>query len=230
MPDESPGQIADEIQRLLRQAILDKFPNPERRGCLGEAVLREVARRRLPIQDAHWEHVTHCSPCFREFIGFRQEMAASRRRLVRRNRVLLASVLAVAGVVGLVAWRNSPAPVPPAMVAEASFDVDMRPFSVSRGDSEKQPAANHYGGILARSRGRLNVILPIGAEEGTYEVRLMDNDLRAVLISGEASATFQDHLVRLAVRFDLTKIPPGRYVLASRRDNGSWMTCPVLIR
>jgi hypothetical protein len=229
MPDESPDQISDEIQRLLQQSILDNFPNPERRGCPGDVVLREVARRRLPIRDAHWEHVTHCSPCFAEFLAIRRELADARRGLVRRNRVVLASALVIVAAVSVVLFRSGKTHPAPPVVAEAEFNVDMRPFTVSRGEATKPPA-DQYCGIFSRNRGRLNVILPVGSPEGAYEIRLMDNDLRSVMASGTAQAALSNFLDRLAVTFDLTHIPAGPYVLASRPAGGGWMTCPVLIQ
>ena len=156
-------------------------------------------------------------------------MASDRRRLVRRNRIVFASVLSAAAILAVVVWRGlGPATQPAATVAE--FNVDMRPFSVSRGESPNRPPADQYCGILTKNRSRLNVILPVGAPGGPYEVRLMDNDLRSVLEHGTAQAALQDHEDRLSVTFDLTQIPAGRYVLASRPADGGWMTCPVLVR
>jgi hypothetical protein len=231
MPDQSPDEISAEIQQLLQQAILNNYPNPERQGCPGPAMLREVARRQVPIRDAHWEHVTHCSPCFQEFIELRTDFAAARKRLVQRNRIVLATVLVLAGIVGALVWRSSSRPGAPIITAEATSDVDMRPFSTTRGESNKNPQpSEQYAGILSRKRSRLNVILPVGAQEGTYEVRVMDNDLNTIIASGKAPATFVDHTVRLTITFDLTEVSPGPYVIASRRDGGGWMTSPVLIR
>lgn len=230
MPDQSPDEISAEIQKLLQQAVLNNYPNPERRGCPGAAVLREVARRQVPIRDAHWEHVTHCSPCFQEFIELRNDLATARKRLVRRNRIVLASVLVVAAAAGTLIWKGPSRLVPPITTAEATSDVDMRPFSVTRGENKNPQPSEQYAGILNRKRSRLNVILPVGAQEGTYEVRLMDNDLHTVIASGKAPASFVDHTVRLTITFDLTEVSPGPYVIAWRRDGGGWMTSPVLMR
>jgi hypothetical protein len=230
MPDQSPEDISSEIQHLLQQAVLSNYPNPDRNGCPGATVLREVAQRRVPVRDTYWDHVTHCSPCFQEFLELRNEFVANRARLVRRNRIVLVSVLALAGIVGTFIWRGTPKPGTPITSAEATSDVDMRPFSLTRGDSNNPQLSEKYAGILSRRRVRLNVILPVGAEEGTYEVRLMDNDLKQVITSGKAAALFVDHTARLAITFDLTDVLPGRYVIASRRDGGGWMTSPVLIR
>ena len=230
MPDQPPDEISNEIQHLLQQAVLNNYPNPERNGCPGTAVLREVAARPVPVRDAHWEHVTHCSPCFQEFLQLRNEFVADHRRVVRRNRLLLGSALVVAVIVGVVIWREAAKPMAPVTTADVNSDVDMRPFSPSRGESNHPDQSQKYAAILSRKRVRLNVILPLGAEEGAYEVRLMDNDLNQIVASGTAPASFVDHTVRLAITFDLTDLSPGPYVIASRRDGGGWMTSPVLIQ
>jgi hypothetical protein len=230
MPDQSLGEISNEIQRLLQQAVLRCYPNPERRGCPGEAVLRSVSCRFLPIRDAYWEHVTHCSPCFQEFLEFRKDLTMSRKRLVLRNRLLVGAVFAAVAIAGVLVMQAPHKRGQPTLMAEALSDVDMRPFSVTRGDSDNQPPSEQYAGILTRRRSQLNVILPLGAEEGNYEVRLLDDNRREVIPSTNATASYANHLVRFKVRFDLTSISPGRYVLASRREGGGWMTAPVLVR
>ena len=230
MPEQSLGEISNEIQRLLQQAVLRCYPNPERRGCPGETVLRSVSRRHLPIRDAHWEHVTHCSPCFQEFLEFRKDLTASRKRLVLRNRLLLGAAFAAVAIVGVVVFPSQHKPGQPIAVAEVVSDVDMRPFSVTRGDSGNHPPPEQYAGILTRTHSQLNVILPLGAEEGNYEVLLMDEGRHQVVPSTNATAIFADHLVTFKVSFDLTRLPPGRYVLASRRDGWGWMTAPVRVR
>jgi hypothetical protein len=70
---------------------------------MGDEAVRDVAARWLPVQDAAWGHITHCSPCFREFLGIRRELTDARKRLVRRNRIVLVSALAAAGIA---AWRS----------------------------------------------------------------------------------------------------------------------------
>jgi hypothetical protein len=230
MPEQSLGEISNEIQRLLQQAVLRCYPNPERRGCPGGTVLRSVSRRHLPIRDAYWEHVTHCSPCFQEFLDFRKDLTAARKRLVLRNRLLLGTAFAAVAIASVLLLPPSHKSGPPIMTAEARSDVDMRPFSVTRGGSDNQRPTVEYAGILPRTRTQLNVILPLGAEEGNYEVQLLDEGGHQVIRSANATAFFADHLVRFKVSFDLTGILPGRYVLASRREGWGWMLAPVLIR
>src|SRR5436305_13765625 len=97
-PEESTAEKFDRLKKQLQDSILRDYPNPERKGCPGDAVLRELAERPLDQaveDDPHWHHITHCSECYREFLGFNN--AFRQRAKVRRARVGWA--LAVAAVV-----------------------------------------------------------------------------------------------------------------------------------
>ena len=226
---ESPEQVSNEIQDLLQQAVLNNFPNPERRGCLGEQVVRDVATRRRPVQDAAWEHITHCSPCFREFLGFRRELTDARKRLVRRNRMVLVSMLAAAGIAGVVIWTGGfhGTPTPPTIAAVVK--VDLRPFAPLRSEVQNPPQTKQVAATLSRQAIRLEISLPVGSDEGQYEVRFMDGELHP-LMSSNAPTAFTDHIVSLSVAFDLSRLKPGSYVLGVHGPDGNWRTYPVAVR
>lgn len=98
--DETPRQHYERLLKVVQDSILQNYPNPERKGCPGEAVIREVAERRGPIiEDDAFEHITHCSPCYREFTEYKQQG----RRKRRLQRLLLFSLLAVA--LGVLIWK-----------------------------------------------------------------------------------------------------------------------------
>ena len=74
MPDESPRKRFERLQKQLQDSILRNFPNPERLGCPGRSSLQELARRPMDEDiegDRNWQHVTHCSECYREFLDVR---------------------------------------------------------------------------------------------------------------------------------------------------------------
>src|ERR1039457_4358348 len=74
---ESPDAQFDRLKSQLQNSILSDYPNPERKGCPGDAVLKELAARPLDDSleaDPHWRHVTHCSECYREFLGCGAEL------------------------------------------------------------------------------------------------------------------------------------------------------------
>jgi hypothetical protein len=226
---ESPEQISNEIQDLLQQSVLNNFPNPDRRGCLGEQVVRDVAARWLPVQDSAWEHITHCSPCFWEFLGFRRELTDARKRLVRRNRIVLVSALAAAGIAGVAIWTGGLHGIRTPTTVAAVVRVDLRPFAPVRSEVQNPPVGTQVAATLSRRAIRLEISLPVGSDEGKYDVRLMDSELRP-LMSSNAATAFTDHIVSLSVAFDLTRLAPGSYLLGVHGPDGNWRTYPVAIR
>jgi hypothetical protein len=226
---ETPEELSNEIQDLLQEAVLKSYPNPERKGCPGERVVLEVAARLRPVQDEPWEHISHCSPCFREFLEFRQVAMTARKRLVRRNRLMLASVVVAAGIGGVVFWTGgSRLPAPPTTVA-AVIKVDLRPFGPARSEVETAPQSKPLAATLNRQAVRLVISLPVGSDEGKYEVRVMDSELHPVM-SNTASTAFTDHVATLSVAFDFSRLSAGSYVLGVHGPDGSWRTYPVAIR
>src|ERR1035438_9679011 len=87
---ESPKAQFDRLKSQLQDSILSDYPNPEPKGCPGEAVLKELAARPLDDSlegDPHWHHVTHCSECYHEFLGFRAELQRkAKARLAKIDR------------------------------------------------------------------------------------------------------------------------------------------------
>ena len=74
---ETPKEKSRRIQRVLQEAVLNNYPNPERIGCPGRAALERLARmpdRIEALETAGWEHVTHCSPCYAEYLQIIQPL------------------------------------------------------------------------------------------------------------------------------------------------------------
>jgi hypothetical protein len=66
------------LQSEIQRAILRNYPNLERRGCPGDAVLRNLAANPDSIKaedetnvDGAWYHISHCSPCYASFLELR---------------------------------------------------------------------------------------------------------------------------------------------------------------
>jgi hypothetical protein len=67
------------VQRNLQEAILSAYPNPDRIGCPGAEVLKRLVSLSLQLIEleetelsGQWEHVTHCSPCYGEYLVMRR--------------------------------------------------------------------------------------------------------------------------------------------------------------
>jgi hypothetical protein len=107
-----------------------------------------------------------------------------------------------------------------------SAEVDLRPFVVMRseqGAAEAPPVSLPVGVV------DLTLRLPVASEPGSYDVRLVDADLRPL---GEASGTgaIENFVTTVRVRLDLQSLTPGRYQLAVWRQGDSWRMFPVDVK
>src|SRR3954452_10320792 len=75
-----------ELQRLLQQVALKAYPNPEREGCPGSAVLHEVASVPAPFEHPAYEHIKRCSPCLQEMLDLRRAKFRARQAILARKR------------------------------------------------------------------------------------------------------------------------------------------------
>jgi hypothetical protein len=110
--NESPELKYSRLQAEIQRAILHNYPNPDRRGCPSAAVVREIARRpdELTAKDDNdersvWFHVTHCSPCYANFLELRFAGRAHQQKRFRiLRRLAFATAVAVVVVLGWVLW------------------------------------------------------------------------------------------------------------------------------
>ena len=231
--DESADQIFEELQDIVQQAILREFPNPERKGCSGTESLRQLANRPRPTRDAVWEHVTHCSPCYQEFLDLRTQVKSHReheRRIALRRRALVVATLLVV-VAGAAAtyemsqkgyFRSTP---PPGTYESASLDLKDR--SVSR-SVEKQPSKTQP--LLLRARRLdLRIFLPIGSEPGRYDVQLLKK-IDEPILSVSGGAAVEQGVTVLQAKIDLTGQPAGNYLVGLRQLPSEWTYYPVTIQ
>ncbi len=77
MKHETPEEKWNRLQKQVHDGILKAYPNVERKGCPSPDRLLELAVRSAEFDvtvegDAQWHHVTHCSPCYGQYLeGFR---------------------------------------------------------------------------------------------------------------------------------------------------------------
>lgn len=67
--DDDDAQFEREVDEILSNAN----PNPARAGCLTRVALSKLAQRATTLDDPRWQHLLHCSPCYREFLALREE-------------------------------------------------------------------------------------------------------------------------------------------------------------
>jgi hypothetical protein len=233
MRDDSADQIFEQFQDIVQQAILREFPNPERKGCPGTQILRDLAYRSRPIRDAAWEHVTHCSPCFREFLDLRteakQRVESEHRRAIRRRTALAAIAVAVAGG-GIAAYEvfhrgglqpsEGLGPYLPAL-------LDLRDTSMPRGAEGQRARTQPH--ILPAKRLDLTILLPVGSEPGPYEVQFL-KDVDKPLLSVSGGATVENRITVVRTKLNLARQAPGNFLIGLRQPPSNWTFYPVTIR
>ena len=219
--------------RLFR----DAFPNSERSGCPSRDLLVSVSRRSATESDSRrvLDHLSCCSPCFSDY-----EKLARQNRLAR-NLKLLALCASLLLCIGVATWYYSrqseqrpqtqpsvakeqvPPPQPqPLQLAT----LDLRGQTTVRG--EQRPAAGTDALTVPTRNLELSVYLPLGSEEGDYEIQLLSEPERP-LLARTGAATLVGNDVVLRLRVDLSSIQPGTYTLRLRRPGFSWRSYSVAL-
>jgi hypothetical protein len=81
---------------------------------------------------------------------------------------------------------------------------------------------------LARARLALTLVLPIGTEDGSYEV-LIRSASGDVVARASGTAAWSGAAEKLSISVDLAPIPAGIYTMAIRHADASERTYPVLL-
>jgi hypothetical protein len=183
-------------------------------------VLRGIALRKVPLSEAdRWlNHFSSCSPCFQEFTQFRKQAVNRRRTQIW----LAAAAVLLFAVAGWFWVRTRPQVQTAAVVV-----LDLRGRATVRGESP--PDTSQAPLEVARSAKTLNLELPIGSDEGAYDVALL-NSSGVELFRTSATAKLEDHIVALRADVDLAGVPPGSYFLGLRRRGLEWMRFPIRVR
>lgn len=230
------SKLSRDLVALGRKHSQTGFPNPNREGCPKRAVLQAMANRdpRLTLENIPASHIVTCSPCFQDYTHLRR-----RALLFRGVRIALASLAAAAMfIAALVLWNRAHNPNSPgsltaqgpndtkrqtASVEPVPMTVDLAAYSLMRGDAN--PKAQKKLG-LPKHLLRLNFILPLGMEPGTYEIRLQDPSGRA-FFDKDAHGSLVDGVGRLLVDIDLTAAPSGNFTLMIRPPGLEWRRFPA---
>lgn len=239
MQGGSPEKAFNQAKEILQQAILHDYPNPERKGCPGADVLKRLASSDLPqTSDPAWEHVTHCSPCYAEFLEFRTAAKELRRRGRQRNRLLLATAAALIIICGvsLFWWRARSGAdthgggVPPVLTANTTPTpgyLDFESIRISRGD--EGPSGEKHVFKLPIGNIDLKVRLPLGSQDGKYELQILREPGQPPVASASGNSVLEDHSVFMKARLELRGLKTGQYYIAIRRVGADWTVSPITL-
>jgi hypothetical protein len=217
------GYSARDERRLLDtlgRGLLKEFPNPERSGCPGSDVLKRIASRTMPLDEAEkWlDHLGSCSPCYSDFSGFRQ---AHELRQKHTLLAIAASILVAAGIAGWVLLHRHNE----ALVAQTAV-VELRDRSIPRG-TEANPAGPPLE--ISRNVSHLAIYLPLGSSEGPYELRITAGEENPRL-NATGTAKIEDGITLLSVDVDASRLPSGLYVLLLRKVGSEWNSYPLRVK
>jgi len=209
----------DEIDELFARANA----NPMRVGCPPQEVLIALARRERPIADPVYEHLTKCSPCYLQVRTLQKADKQQRRHRLMRTVGWTAAAAAVVLVAVIAGWMLLG---PRSSVTEVSTELDLRPYALMRGASQRSDLAPLP---LRRGHVTLTMLLPTGSEPGMYEVQILDSRL-ASKASAAGDAALRNHVTTLQTKLDLGMLPPGTYQLAIRRNGEDWQLFPAQLQ
>ena len=218
---ESQSNAADKrLLDILRQGLATEFPNPERIGCPGNALLKGIAQGKVSLTEAEpWlDHLGACSPCFQEFKEFRRQSAIQRRRVL--TWVATAAVLLFA--VGGRLWVRGRQSV------ETSDTVvlDLRERSMARGRSQSETGQSPLE--IPQTAKHVILDLPIGSKEGPYDVGLL-TETEDQILRATGMAQLHDHTTVLRVDVDLSSVRAGAYSLGVRPAGLEWTRYPIRV-
>jgi hypothetical protein len=205
-----------------------------------------MAEREFPHEHPFWdEHVSHCSPCYREFLDFRNRVltleSRSRRNATLAVAVAIALIVAAGSIYfflrqtpGTTGTAKDAAPqkssVPqvsqgqrageaPAVAAVLNLESE----SITRSLPAGTPNLGGEIQRIPRARLSLSIYLPVGSEAGEYEVQLLRNPTDQISLStSSGTAQIENGLTILRITPDFSPDEAGAYVLAIRRGTGSW--------
>ena len=215
----------------LPEHVLEKYPNPERIGCIDHSTLKTwvYSPQNLDLSDPKYLHVLKCAEYTRELIELRRlrneqseraNIGVPSRQYPASNRrwaVFASVILCCLAVAGVIYWRAHSVTTP-AQVAESTpvvVTIDLSQAGTTRGtDTATVPAV-----VLPRRVVNAHVILPNFSPGGNYVVSVTtDRNGTSEKAKGRAVANVQGFHADLTVTLDLRVLPPGTYFLATTHE------------
>ncbi len=224
------------LLKAAAAAARTEFDSPQRTGCPDSETLTLLARRHssLVVLPDLIDHIGTCSPCFVEYSRYR---AVYKRHV--RVYYALASAAAVI-VLSLVIARSMHIPrghlsPSPKEIARSEVQgnqvtalvLDLRMKGTSRSDTPNRQA-DDAPPRLPRTSLSLSIQLPIGSEDGVYDVALINSAGQSVLET-RGKAKLQSFVEVLPVEVNLTDLAPGLYQLRLRRTQAQWSSYSILL-
>lgn len=219
-----------ELIRAAAEALPSVFPNPERLSCPEASTLEAIAGRRLSFPDIDdlLDHIAMCSPCFAAYSVYRKEHCSRYNRRRYAAAVAVLTVVIAAGYFG----RNvlSPTHRPSEQISEVAPLTAVLDFHNRTSDRSIQAPLPEPQETLHLRRSLLNVqiLLPLGTEDGQYSVQFRNN-AGGIAAQSTGTAKWDGTTETLSARIDLRRVEPGQYTLALRNGTSSWRQYSIFV-
>lgn len=213
------------IHRTLQELALAAYPNPERKGCPGTEILRQIANTSWPADHPGYDHVKHCSPCLREMLELQQEIfVAKTRRRYLMYRIAVAAVLVLAVGIGFAAWRLARHSNPSGASTNITSIVHQRRIAdlfdepdTLRSAEPQKPLKTIY---LPAAPLELKVILPRFSRPGVYQIAICrDRSENSTLVKAVGRAVPDGPRQIVTVMVDLSGLSKRSYWLSTRSED-----------
>lgn len=225
MGDHFSDEDFRKLHRLVQEAALLAYPNPERKGCPSTEVLKEMGALEAPFRHPSYDHVKRCSPCLREILEFGAQSLRQRKKArIFKLTAMAASLLICAGL-AFQLWSTRSG-------VAIGANIDFESTAGTRGvPTDSKPPATISIPSYPRNRLLLTVTLPRGSDIGRYEFEVLPGNQESPMAKASGEATITDGITRFIANIDLTHIPAGRYRARVRRIPwGEWRFLEIEIR
>jgi hypothetical protein len=231
--DQTPARLSRRQEKSILLAAAEvarsEFDSPQRIGCPQSETLKLLARRSSSLAESLdlIDHIGTCSPCFVEYSRYRSD---HKRRIRIYSWVASAAAIVLLGFILIHLFPGGQPSISRNEIARGGEPLarilDLRMSSVPRGDTPAPQAA--VAPRLPRARLDLSIYLPVGSEEGIYEIALVSASGQSVLTSS-GEAKLQNFVDALTAKLDLAGLRPGPYELRLRRVQGQWNSYPIAL-
>jgi len=182
--------------------------------------LKGIAFHRVPLVEAEaWlDHLTSCSPCYRDFSQFQKAYQLRRKRTLL---AIAASILVAASIGGwaLVQKHNKN------QITQTAV-LDLQNWSVTRG-VEPNPGVRPLE--ISHKVSRLEIYLPVGSGEGQYDTRIATSSGEP-LVTASGIAKLKNGVTALRVAMRLSSVSSGKHILQIRKTGLEWNSYPLVVR
>ena len=243
---QNEEQELREFSAEIRQILATGNPNPERTGCAPfKKRIRALAWhvKLGPDLEKVLEHISHCSPCFKDHRRYKTQYRLYRRSKRVAPYVAAAVVFLLMGIQFHALWKGYTSTIATGQRTQPSTSAGSKESQVAALQSLQRVTLNLESNLrgddgghpiktdLPRGRFQLTLQLPTGSRPGKYLVRLARGQGKPLLETEGVVSTDERNVSILRIdEIDTSKIIPGKYQLSLKRGTLGWANFDVQVK